>query len=67
MQNATDRCKHLRRLHSHLTGEIRALKELREEELENFENPVVTVDMIKSLQDALNTVNRELEQCPPEE
>ncbi|HEY4385647.1 MAG TPA: hypothetical protein VGN34_14410 [Ktedonobacteraceae bacterium] len=67
MQNLTDKCKKLRRLHDRLTEEIRLLKEsLREMELESFENPFETVNVIKGLQEALNTVNKDLEKCPPE-
>jgi hypothetical protein len=67
MQNFTERCTHLRKLQGRLVEEIRLLKEsLREVEMETFENPIETVNVIRSLQDALNTVNKELEKCPVE-
>jgi hypothetical protein len=67
-QNLTDKCRHLRRLHDRLTEEIRSLKEvLREEERESFDNPMEMVQVVKSLQEALNTVNQELEKCPAED
>jgi hypothetical protein len=59
--------KRLRKLHGHLTEEIRLLKEgLREAEQETFENPIETVNVIKNLQEVLNTINHELAKCPPE-
>jgi hypothetical protein len=67
MQNAIDKCERLRRLHSRLTEELRQLKETREElEPESFENPVIMVSVIDSLQKTLNTIETELEACPPE-
>ena len=67
MENTTDRCKKLRRLHDRLVEELRLLKESQEEETEDFENPVQTANIIKSLQETLNTVVRELEKCPEED
>ena len=68
MENNTDRCKKLRRLHSRLVEELRLLKESQQEEVsEGFENPVQTANIIKSLQETLSTVVRELEKCPEEE
>ncbi|HTK11925.1 MAG TPA: hypothetical protein VL485_32435 [Ktedonobacteraceae bacterium] len=65
MQNLTERCKHLHKLHDRLVEEIRLLKEsLREVEQESFDNPIETVNVIRSLQDTLNTVSKELEKCP---
>ncbi|HEX3641040.1 MAG TPA: hypothetical protein VHV10_07110 [Ktedonobacteraceae bacterium] len=61
-------CKRLRRLHSNVTEELRLLKEtLREAEEESFENPIETVNVVKSLQEVLNTVNLELAKCPTED
>ena len=60
-------CKRLRKLHGHLTEEIRLLKEgLREAEQETFENPIETVNVIKNLQEVLNMINHELVKCPTE-
>ncbi len=68
MQNRTDNCKQIRKLHSRLVEELRILKEdLREEEFEGVANPIVTANIIKSLQEALNTVTYELQKCPDEE
>ncbi len=67
MQTNTDRCKKLHRLHDSLVEELRLLKETQEEESEDFENPVQTANIIKSLQETLSTVVRELEKCPEED
>ncbi len=68
MQNTIDKCKQLRKLHDRLIEELRILKEgLQEEENEGVANPVQTVNIIKSLQEALSTVSLELQKCPPEE
>ncbi len=68
MQNMIDKCKQLRKLHDRLIEELRILKEgLQEEENEGVANPVQTVNIIKSLQEALSTVSLELQKCPPEE
>ena len=66
-QNPLDKCARLRKLHDRLTEELRALKETREEmEQEGFENPIETVNVIKSLQGTLNTIESELAKCPAE-
>jgi hypothetical protein len=63
-----DKCKQLRKLHAQLVEELRVLKEeLREEEGEGFENPIETVNIIKSLQQARGTIEQELQKCPPED
>jgi len=68
MVNNTDRCKQLRKLHDRLVEELRLLKESqRGEESEGVENPVQTANIIKSLQESLSTVVRELEKCPAED
>jgi hypothetical protein len=68
MENNTDRCKKLQRLHDRLVEELRLLKESQaEEESEGFENPVQTANIIKSLQETLSTVVLELEKCPKED
>jgi hypothetical protein len=60
--------KQLRKLHGHLTEEIRLLKEgLRESERGTFENPIETINVIKSLQEVLNTINYELAKSPAED
>jgi hypothetical protein len=65
MSSSTDRCKQLRKLHGRLADELRVLKEsVQEEEQEGFENPIETVNIIKSLQKALSTVDLELQKCP---
>jgi len=68
VQNRTDNCKQIHKLHSRLVEELRILKEdLLEEEFEGVANPIVTANIIKSLQEALNTVTYELQKCPDEE
>ena len=67
MQSSTRRCKQLRKLHDRLVDELRILKEdMREEEAEGVANPIETANIIKSLQEALNTVTLELQKCPGE-
>jgi hypothetical protein len=68
MQQDKVTCKQLRRLHRHLTEELRLLKEsLQEVEQRSFDNPIETVNVIRSLQEVLNTVNHELAKCPAED
>lgn len=68
MADIQDRCRHLRSLHTSLIQELNTLKEgLNQEEREGVANPVETVNIIKSLQNTLQTVEHELEKCPPEE
>ncbi len=65
MSSSTDKCKQLRQLHDRLTDELRVLKESeQEEEREGTVNPIETVNIIKSLQKALSTVELELQKCP---
>jgi hypothetical protein len=60
----TDKCKQFRELHDRLSAELRVLKESeQEEEREGVENPLETVNIIKSLQKTLNTVELELKKC----
>ena len=67
MSEVDKRCAHLHRLHASLVQEINALQEsIREEEHEGVGNPLEMRRIIKSLQDALNNVNLELEKCPAE-
>ncbi|MBV9257410.1 MAG: hypothetical protein JO215_05275 [Ktedonobacteraceae bacterium] len=66
-QNNSDRCKHLRELHTRIRGELDVLKEsVRGEEREGVDNPVETVNIIKSLQHTLATIEAELQKCPQE-
>lgn len=68
MDTTQDRCNHLRSLHTSLIQELNTLKAgLDQEEYEGVANPIETVNIIKSLQNTLQTVERELEKCPPEE
>ena len=64
MSSSTDKCNQLRQLHDRLTNELRLLKEsLEEEEREGTVNPTETVNIIKSLQKVLSTVELELQKC----
>jgi hypothetical protein len=66
-QNTVDKCARLRKLHARLTEELRALKETKEEvQQESFDNPLALVNVIKSLQSTLNTIDDELAKCPAE-
>lgn len=68
MQNTADKCKQLSKLHSRLVEEISALKETQQiMESESFDNPIETVNVIRSLQGTLKAINHELEKCPSEE
>jgi hypothetical protein len=59
---------HLRRLQTSLIHEINALQEsIREEEHESVGNPLEMRRIVKSLQEALNNVNLELEKFPAED
>jgi hypothetical protein len=61
--SSTDKCKQLRELHDRLTNELRVLKESEQEEEREGVNPIETVNIIKSLQKTLNTVDLELQKC----
>ncbi len=68
LKNVDDKCKQLRRLHDRLVEELRSFKaSLALEEREGVGNPLEMVNIIKSLQEALNTVDLELQKCPEEE
>ena len=68
LKNNIDKCKQLRKLHTRLVEELRILKEdLQEEEREGVVNPIETVSIIKSLQQAHGMVEQELQKCPPED
>jgi uncharacterized membrane protein affecting hemolysin expression len=65
MSSSPDKCKQLRELQDRLTEELRVLKEsVQQEEEEGVANPIETVNIIKSLQKALSTVELELQKCP---
>ena len=64
--NDANRCEQLRKLQDNVTKEIAALQESRtQEEDEGVGNPIAMVNIIKSLQEALTTINLELQKCPP--
>lgn len=64
--NSTDRCEQLRRLRDNVLNEITTLQRGRtQEEDEGVGNPVETVNVIKSLQETLTTIDLELQKCPP--
>lgn len=66
MANETDRCERLRKLRDNVLREITTLQEgRRQEENEGVGNPVEIVSVIKSLQETLNTIDLELQKCPP--
>ncbi len=66
MMNANiDRCAQLRQLHVRLVEEIQQLQaSVDEEDREGVGNPIETVNIIKSLQAALQTIDLELQKCP---
>ncbi len=64
MSSSTDRCKQLRKLHNRLADELRVLKESVQEEEQEGVNPIETVNIIKSLQKTLSTIDLELQKCP---
>ena len=64
MSDNNDRCRKLMELRDRLEHELNALKaSLREEEEEGVGNPIEMVSVIKSLGQALSTVENELEKC----
>jgi len=65
MNSSTDKCKQLRELHDRLANELRVLKEsVQDDEREGVVNPIESLNIIKSLQKTLNTVDLELQKCP---
>ncbi|GER89487.1 hypothetical protein KDW_36490 [Dictyobacter vulcani] len=67
-QDIKTRCAHLRRLRDRMNEEIQLLQTtLRETEARGFDNPIQTVDVLKSLQHVCNKVDLELEKCPADD
>jgi flagellin-specific chaperone FliS len=65
MNANNDRCNQLRLLYDRLLQEIQQLQEsVDQEEREGVGNPIETVNIIKSLRAARQTVELELEKCP---
>jgi hypothetical protein len=68
MSNTTETCQKLRRLHAHLSEEVRTLEaDVRQEEHDGVANPFEMVSIIKSLQRTLSSVEAELAKCPENE
>jgi hypothetical protein len=63
-----DRCNQLRKLHVQLTNELKLLREsINKAEVNGSDTSIEALNNVKNLQASLQTVVRELEQCPPEE
>ncbi len=68
MSNTTERCQKLRKLHARLIQEVRTLEaDVRQEEYDGVANPLEMVNIIKSLQGTLSSVEAELAKCPENE
>jgi hypothetical protein len=68
MSNTTEKCQKLRKLHARLTEEVRTLEaDVRQEEYDGVANPLEMVNIIKSLQTAISSVEAELAKCPENE
>jgi hypothetical protein len=68
MSNATERCHKLRQLHTRLKEEVRTLEaDVRQEEYDGVANPLEMVNIIKSLQTAISSVEAELAKCSENE
>jgi hypothetical protein len=68
MSNTTERCQKLRELHTRLIQEVRTLEaDVRQEEYDGVANPLEMVNIIKSLQGTLSSVEAELAKCPENE
>ena len=68
MSNTTERCHQLRTLHDRLKEEVRTLEaDVRQEEYDGVANPLEMVNIIKSLQGTLSSVEAELAKCPEDE
>ena len=68
MSNTTEICQKLRKLHARLIQEVRTLEaDVRQEEYDGVANPLEMVNIIKSLQRTLSSVETELAKCPETE
>lgn len=68
MDSIQDRCRHLRRLHTNLLEELNILRGgLNQQEYEGVGNPIETINVVKSLQKTLRTIELELEKCPSDD
>jgi hypothetical protein len=68
MSDITERCQKLRKLHARLIQEVRTLEaDVRQEEYDGVANPLEMVNIIKSLQGTLSSVEAELANCPENE
>jgi len=68
MDNNSDRCNRLRILHDQLTHEVKLLRESAQRaQQEGVSTSIESLNTIKSLQTALNTISLELKKCPPEQ
>jgi hypothetical protein len=68
MTNSPDRCNQLRKLHDHLTNEVKTLREsMQRAQQEGITTSTASLNTIKSLQNALQTISLELQKCPPEQ
>ena len=68
MESTQEKCEHLRRLQTNLFQELHALQEgLNQEEHAGVANPMETINVIRSLQKTLQTIEIELEKCPPDD
>jgi len=67
MDSTQERCRHLRQLQNNLIHELQQLqKDLNLEEYEGVGNPIQTINIVKSLQKTLQTIEVELEKCSPD-
>jgi flagellin-specific chaperone FliS len=65
MNANNDRCAKLHQLYDRLIHEIQQLQAaVDQEEQEGVGNPIETVNIIKGLQSALQSIELELEKCP---
>ena len=68
MNDTTERCQKLRKLHDRLKEEVWTLEaDVRQEEHDGVANPFEMVSIIKSLQRTISSVESELAKCPENE
>jgi hypothetical protein len=68
MNDTTERCQKLRKLHASLIQEARTLEaDVRQEEHDGVANPFEMVSIIMSLQRTISSVEAELAKCPENE